>query len=222
MERALRRTFWQVYDNLGLVFIVSVLWIPFSLTLILLPQATAALFYIARQITLDKSVYLKDFFKAMRENFIKNTVVFLSFAILCIIFFADMKFYMKNFGTLGILLAGINFWFLFFSILAFLYALPLLSRTKGYTSPALSKERAVVKIFKYSYLLALTNIKTSLILLLFSLVFIFIEIVLPIIGIGMLAVFTQNMLLETEAKYDKKIQIPEHKRKLNELWKVWE
>lgn len=211
LSRAWKRTFWQVYDNLGLIFAATIIWVLFSLTVILFPAVTAALFYIAYQIIIDKPVNIKDFFMAMQRYAFKGTIVACTLAGLILLFLININICIKYFGTTGLLLAGINFWFLFFTLFASLYTFPLLTRNMNY-----------LNTLKYSYLLPLVNTKISLFLAIISLLFISLELVIPIISMGILAIFTQNLLLEIEAVHNKSIKIITSRRNLKEIWRVWE
>lgn len=211
LSRAWRRTFWHVYDNLGFVLLVNILWLLFSLTIIFLPSATISLFYMAYLIVHDRPVRIKYFFIYIVKYFLKSTSLILLLCIVCLLLVFNMIFYLKHFRILGIILAGISFWLCFFSAMAFLYILPLLCRRKG-----------ILKTLWHSYLLVLDNFKMSLILFITSLILLCLEIVIPIIGIAIMAVFIQNAFLEIEARYNQEIEIAVPKRRLKELFKMWE
>lgn len=211
LTRAWHRTFWHVYDNLGLVLIVNILWLLFSITILFLPVATFSLFYIAYLIVHDKPVKAKYYFISLLKDFLKSTSLIFFICILFLVFIFNMIFYLKRFGMLGIILAGIIFWLCFFSAIACVYVFPFLCRQKG-----------GLKILYYSYLLVLDNFKISLIIFFTCLILILIEILLPIIGMGILAIFIQNAFLEVETRYKPEIEIAIPKRKFRELVKMWE
>lgn len=208
-RRVWKRTFWQVYDNIGLLFIVTTLWVLFSLTVIFLPSATAALFYIAYLIIQDKPARISGFFKNIYRLFLKSTLLIIIFLGLCSLLILNIKFYIKNAGFLGFILAGINFWMLLFAGLSLIYLFPLITRGK-----------TIFDTLKYSFLLTLINFKANLITAVIVIIFLVLEIIIPVIGMGILAVFLQNIFLETEAGYSHEITIESPKRKLKELWQM--
>lgn len=210
-NRAWRRTFWQVYDNLGLLILSSLLWLVFSFTILLLPIATAAIFYIAYLIALDKPVNIKNYFLCAPKYFFRSALIIFS---MCAVFLAlafNMKFYIKHFGILGLILSGITFWLFLFSVMALIYIFPLITRDKH-----------IWETLRYSYILVFDNFKITLQLLIYLVFFLFLEIILPIIGIGLLAVFFQNSFLEIISRYNPDMEITEPRRKFRELWRVWD
>lgn len=160
---------------------------------------------------LDKPVGAKDFFKAMRKYAVKSAIVFLTLALFILLFLTNIKICAINFGKLGIILAAMNLWLLLFNLSALLYVFPLLTRDMKY-----------LKTLKYSCFMPLANIRTTIVLAVYSLIFIFLELAAPIISAGILAVFSQNILLEIEAQYNPEIKIAEPQRRFKEIWKVWE
>jgi hypothetical protein len=211
INRALKRTFWNVYDNLGLIIGATTIWLLLSLTIILMPAATAALFYIAHKTTLDEPVTINDFLKAMPRFFFQSLLVFTTFCVLSLLPLANIKFYTHKFGLAGMFFAGITFWVFFFSSLASIYSFPLLTRNKGY-----------IKTIKYSYILVFANIRFSLLLIVPLFLLIFFEAIIPFIGIGILSVFLQNAFLEIESLYNTDIKINECNRTFREIWRTWD
>jgi len=211
INRALRRTFWNTYDNLWFIIGSSTLWLILSLFIIPMPAATAALFYVAHKITLDKPVKMKYFFQKMQNCFFKSTLIFITFSMLSLIPLANIQFYIHKFGITGMFLAGIAFWVFLFSSIASIYSFPLLTRENGY-----------IKTIKYSYIILFANIKFSFILLIPIFLFLFLEAVIPFIGIGILSVFMQNAFLELESANNSNIKIAEPNRNLRELWRTWD
>lgn len=203
LNRAWRRTFWQVYDNLGLIVLVSLLWLILSFTVILLPVATSSIFYIAYLITQDKPVHIKDFFSCMPRYFLKSTAIIFSFWLLIF----NIKFYAQHLGILGLILSGISFWLFIFSVIALIYIFPLITWGK--------------KVW-YAYILIFANLKLTLQLLIYLIFSLFLEIILPILGIGILAVFLQNSFLEIISQYNPDMEITEPHRRFRELLQTWD
>lgn len=210
LSRAWRRTFWQVYDNLGLLLLANTLWFLFSITIIGLPTVTAALFNLAYLITLDISVKLKDFFIFMPKKIFISTFVILILCLIYIFLLFNIRFYLHRFGIIGVIFGGISFWLLIFSLIASVYIFPLICRYNNYW-----------KIFKYSFILTIDNLKITLILFITTILLLVMEIVIPVISIAILAIFTQNVFLEIESRYNSEIIIKEPRRNFREIWNIW-
>lgn len=210
LNRAWRRTFWQAYDNLGLLLAANILWLLFSITIIGFPAATAALFYIARLVVLDMPVRLKDFFSFLLQKFIISTCVILISGIIVFFLFFNIKFYFRHFAIIGLILAGISFWLLIFFLITSLYIFPLLCKYNN-----------LWKIMKYSFILTMDNLKTTLILFVTSSAFLTFALIVPILSIAVLAIFIQNVFLEIQSRYNQEIIINEPRRNFKEMWKPW-
>lgn len=210
LSRAWRRTFWQVYDNLGLLLAVNILWLLLSITLVGFPTATAALFYISYLIVLDMPVRLKDFFSFLLEKFIISTCIILILVVVIFFLFFNIRFYSHHFGITGLILGGISFWLLIFFLLTSLYIFPLLCRYNSLRD-----------ILKYSLILNMDNLKTSLILFITTLILLSIGVIIPIISFAVLSVFTQNLFLEIQCRYNPNLAIDDPRRKFKDIWKMW-
>lgn len=211
IRRAWRRTFWYVYDNLGLLLAINILWLLFSITIIFFPVATAGLFYVAYLIIQERPVKVKDFFISFNKYFLKSTFLVFFLFTLYFVFIFNIVFYLKRLGILGLVLSGISFWLLLFTKFASIYIFPLLCRNKR-TKDAI----------KYSYILLFDNFKITLITFFYLLILFFVELLLPIMGMGIISVFIQNVFLEIEKRYNPKLEISEPERKFRELFKIWE
>lgn len=210
LGRAWRRTFWQVYDNLGLFLLVNTLWFLLSITIIGLPTATSALFHVAYLVSLDRPLKLKDFFIFLRKKIFISTFITILLCVTYLFLLFNIRFYLRHFGIIGVTLSGISFWLLIILLMTSTYVFPLQCRYSNYR-----------KILKYSFILTLDNLKTTFILFITTGIFLCLEIVLPIISIAILAVFTQNAFLEIESMYNSNLTIIEPRRNFRELWKIW-
>lgn len=211
LGRAWRRTFWAIYDHLGLMVILSLIWLISIFTIFLVPATTAALYHIGYLISHDKKVQLKDFFYNIPKYYIKSTFIILAFLLFSLLLLLNIRFYLSHLGIFGIILAGISFWILLLIPLIGIYVFPLLCMGKGLKG-----------CLRYSSLLLLNNIKFSLGFAFFIIILLLLEIFLPIIGIGFLAVFSQEAFLELQAQYNRDIIITEPRRSLKELLRPWE
>lgn len=207
LSRAWRRTFWHVYDNLGLLLIANTVWLVLAFTIVLKPAASMAMFYTAYLIVNNRSVRIKHFFIGLRKYFIKSTFNIFTLCAIWLLLIFNIKFYLGHFGIIGTILAGISFWLLIFSLMSLLYIYPLLCRGKN---------------IKYSFILVIDNFKASSLLLFYSLILMVLELLAPILGIGILAIFIQNAFLEIEKQYNPRLEITEPKRRFREILKPWE
>ena len=201
IARAWKMTFWTTYDNLGLLIALNLIWLLSSLTILLIPAATAGLFVIARLLITEKTAGIKDFFYATFKYLIISTLTVLIFVVFFFFFAFNIRFYLDNPRLLGIVLAGINFWLLFICCLMSLYIYPLLTIDKK-----------LLVILRYSFILTTKHIGLLCLL----------AIILPIIGIALLAIFCQNCFLELQHLYQPEQQINKPARSLKELWRPWE
>ena len=210
LNRAWKRTFWNVYDNLGILFAINMIWLLGAVTIILIPPLTAAVFKTARTIseeTADASIRL--FFGSMREYFFKSLSVSAAILLILSIMFFNMRFYSSNLGLAGIALAGIFFWIIVFLIITSMYVFPFLVQNTGW-----------MDIFKKSFLFAAGNLKTSLLIFISCVFLAMLTALFPIIGISLGAVFLQNAFLEITAAYNPDIKIIIPARNLKDLWKL--
>lgn len=211
LGRAWRRTFWTSYDHLGLMVILSLIWLICFFTVILMPAATTSLFRVSYMIIHYKKVKLKDSFCLLIKYFAVSTSVVLTFILLFFLLLLNIKFYLSHLGIIGIILAGISFWIFILGLLMCIYIFPLMSIGKGYK-----------ETFKYSLLLVLNNLKFSLKSIFCLVILLALEVLFPIIGIGIIAIFSQEALIELQARYDPDIIIKDSRRTFKEILKPWE
>jgi hypothetical protein len=211
LNRALRRTFWHVYENLGFLILATTLWALLSLTVILMPAVTAAIFIASFDISRDLSPAINKYFKAIPKYFLKSLLVFITFSLLVMLPIFSIKFYLHKFGFVGLFFAGISFWFFVFSAFSSMYSFPLLLRGNG-----------SLKSVKYSYIVFFTNIKFTFLVSIPAIFFLILELFIPFLGIGVYSVFIQNVFLEIEYLYNENMTILEPKYKLKNLWHIWD
>lgn len=211
LGRAWHRTFWHIYDNLGLLILTNILWLILAFTIILKPAASMALFHVAYLVINDKPVRAWDFFNGFKKYFLRVTLLIFLLCIVWLFLLFNIRFYLNRFGIIGIILSGINFWFFLFSLLGLIYIYPLLCRGHG-----------IWKTVRYSYILALDNLKITIILFFYLLILVLCEIVVPILGMAILTVFMQNAFLEVERRYNPSVEIKQPKKSIKELLRPWE
>lgn len=207
LGRAWRRTFWNLYDNLGMLILANTIWLLPALTIVLKPAASMAMFYIAYLIVSDRPAGIKDFFIGFKKYFLKSTVISFTLCIIWLLLIYNIKFYLQHLGITGVILAGISFWLFIFITIGSIYIYPLLCRGKN---------------IRYSYILVIDNFKTSLILSFYLLILILFEIIVPILGTSILAIFMQNAFMEVERRYNSHLEPKEPRRRFRELLRPWE
>lgn len=210
LNRACRRTFWQFYDNILLLFIINVIWIFFSASIVLMPTATLSLFFISYLIAHGNDVKLKSYFIFIYKLFAKSTVLCLALTLILLILIFNFRFYIQKSGIIGLTLTGFSFWLILFSLLSFQYSFVLACKFNN-----------ILKIISYSYIVTFDNLKTSLIIFISLAMLLVLNIILPIIGMSIIALYLQNIFLEIEQKYNKDLQITDPKRNFKEIFKFW-
>ena len=211
LYRAWQRSLWSVYDHFGLFVVLSILWLFSAATLLLLPAATAAFFFIAKKVTTNETIIIKDFFKAITNYFLKSTILSFLYISLLLFLILNIRFYLSQFGFLGLIFACFTFWMIIVLVLMSIYTFPLLLLNKNLTQTV-----------KYSFLLTCNHLSFTLKLCITA-CFLSISVVcLPIIGIAALTIFIQNAFLELQSLYQNNIKITAQKRSLRELWRPWE
>ncbi len=210
-SRAWRRTFWQVYDHLGLFVLINLLWLLCSLTVILLPSATASLFRISYLTAVKKPVTVGLFLLLILKYFLRSTFLTIILAVLLFLLIFNIRFYLNFGGTWGLVLAGITFWILVFFVISTIYIFPLFTRRAKIWKPLF-----------YSFILLINNFRTSLCLFICMSFLFFIQMILPIIGMSLLSSFAQNSFMEIESIYNPDIRIASPDRAFKELIRPWE
>lgn len=207
LGRAWRRTFWNVYDNLGMLILANTIWLVLAFTIVLKPAASMAIFYMAYLIASDRPARIKDFFIGFKKYLLKSTLIAFTLCIIWLLLIYNIKFYLQHLGITGVILAGISFWLFVFTGMGSIYIYPLLCRGKN---------------IRYTYILVIDNFKTSLILSFYLLILILFEIIVPILGTSTLAIFMQNAFMEIERRYNPDLELKEPRRRFRELLRPWE
>ena len=206
-----KRTFWTCYDHFGLIITISILWLFCSFTIILIPPVTASIFHVAYLLINKNQVKLSIFFYGILKYFFKSILITLFFVFCFLLIFSNIQFYFFHFDMLGMILAGLSFWIFIFLILTSMYVFPLIILDYSYKN-----------IIKYSFLISATNTIFTLKFVFFTALLIILGIILPFIGVGFLAVLSQEMLRELQAKYNNEIIVDNPNRSLKELLKPWD
>lgn len=125
------KSFWLFFDNMGLFLGASILWFFLSLPVITCPAATAAIIFLADEISFNREVNIKDFFKAFKNYFFISTAVAIFMWFVIILALAGFSFYSSRFGIAGKLIAVTMGIMVFVNCMGMVYILPLSFRVKG-------------------------------------------------------------------------------------------
>lgn len=217
---ALKKTLWDVYDNLGLCIYMNIAWFILSIPVITSPAATAACFHIANNICLNEDANMKEYFAALKNLFLKSTMFFLAYAVFAAMAAIDIYFVMKISGPIhyiGVFLGAIAGWLVAFFSIALLHAMPNLVSCQGSKSIKQIWTEAFVMFFAQP---ANTFKVLGVVILLVSLA-VWTKILIPILMMSAVAVFLTNIrMISVEVLNDREYILP--KRKVRNVWKPWE
>ncbi len=147
---------WRFMGKVTDMFLLTCLWLLFSLPVITIGASTTALFYCAMTLASDREGYLKeDFIKSFKENFKNATLSWIIILAFAIFFAADLYFYYHMKGGVGTFL----FWmFLVLSVVfvfVTLYIFPLLAWT----------DAGLKKVLLLAFVMAFKNFGWSLLMI---------------------------------------------------------
>lgn len=121
---------WKFMGKVTDMFLLTCLWLLFSLPVVTVGASTTALFYCAMRLASDKEGYLReDFVRAFRENFKSATVLWLMMSALGIFFAGDLYFYHRLGGSVGKLFFWVFLVLAVVFVFAAVYLFPLLAWT---------------------------------------------------------------------------------------------
>ncbi|MEW6356446.1 MAG: hypothetical protein AB1696_08980 [Planctomycetota bacterium] len=131
IRRTLKHTFWDIYDHVGTLVAVNLLTILLFLPVVTIPLAFAGLFHVAHLIVTEREPRIRDFFAGMRPLWRRFCLATGLNLIVCLICVLNIWFYLsvrKEIAFLGMLAAGICFWFAAIFLLGQLYVGPVMCR----------------------------------------------------------------------------------------------
>lgn len=122
-----KRSWTFVYEHMGNVFMMSALWLFSALTVVLIPVATATVYFIVSRLLAKEDVSFKDAIVAVRRFFWRSEALGLLLAALVAILVVDISFFATvPENALVRSVSGLMFWPLVFIVLASNYVIPLL------------------------------------------------------------------------------------------------
>ncbi|MCQ2576788.1 MAG: YesL family protein [Treponema sp.] len=110
------------------IFLLSLLWLIFSMGIITVGAATCAAYYVALKIVKDEEIHLFKFFlKAFKEDFLQGTLMWLiTLPMLAVTGYSWYWFTRADYNTTPLLLLSIALTLIFFFVNLFAY--PLIAR----------------------------------------------------------------------------------------------
>lgn len=150
--------------------LLNIIFLITCLPLFTIGTSLTSLYYVTMQEARSEHGYIvKNYLKAWKENFIQSTVIWVLYNIVSYVFFTALIVY-KGLGTI---VSNVIFILItlstFLLVLSFLYIFPLLARFNNTTSRSI----------KNAMLLALHNIKTTILLVVIHCTYIYLCIILP-------------------------------------------
>lgn len=213
LTRIYKKTFWNIYDHIGLLLILNLLWflifpLPTYLCFRYLPLTTAAriattlavgfltqafamsgIFGVAAALVAYREAHLRDFFTNARSFFSRTLALGLLFGTIFFLLFVSIRFYVGikvAHGILGFFLAGIQVWILAFSLLMQTYLLPLL----------FIKNWDIKRVIKWSAMLVVLRPGLTILMFLQALA-IFTIITITGVGLALLTIAVISVFLNT-------------------------
>jgi uncharacterized membrane protein YesL len=221
LERVFKKSFWNIYDHIGLLVGINVLSIASSCLILPIPFCLFFLLEIVITFSNYQEVNLASSLKKAWKNYTRCLLLILFYIFLGIFFSFNSYFYISLKGKLsfvGILLSGFMLWILLACFMSVLFSFPLLVRG----------ERKYRVILKKSFLLLLDNFISSGLISFFILV---LTAVLIISGIGFLllglsipSMIAATYYREVMKKYreDQEDDTWEEKRGFQDLFRPWQ
>lgn len=161
----------RFFTWVGYIWFLNILWLVCSLPIFTIGASTTALIYSCMKLRADEGYVWKNFFKSFKENFRQSTLIWLIYLPLGLLIGLGMIFW-NNYNIPGSKLI----WCVVFAM-GILYSISLL-----YVFAVQSKFVNTIKntIF-YSFLLAFTNIKETILLALIVVGVVLINLVSPFV-----------------------------------------
>ncbi len=220
IRRAIKFALGDTYSNAGTVILTNLFWtatfipcllvglriqenfsLPYLLLLVALFLLTApalgGIYAISRRIAVrEHDIERRDFFLGIKQHWKKSLIFAFICAIIPLMVGFSVVFYGQLAGTsiFSLILWIISIWVLIFFLLTQVYFFPLL----------ITQKMGVSQILKTSFLLALSNVGFTVVVLLLELLILFLCSITGIIflaGVSMIAILQSNAFVEVSKKY---------------------
>ncbi len=219
---AFRTALWRVYDHLGLLIVLNLIWLVLLVPVVTAPAATAALFDVARRLARRETVSAATYFRSFRRLFPSALILGLFSAFTAFVLWIAVDFYSHLGGAMrypGFLLAALLVWLGVFVALMHAHLFPVL----------VHGDRRLPVVLKKSALLTLDNLAFSLGILVQTAALAALCVVtgagLVLIGGSLVAVLLVSGHRELLRKYrpdDPSLEEVKETRTWRDLWRPWE
>lgn len=196
-----KKWFWNVYDYLGTLMLLNVLWLICALPVVTLPASTAGLFRVTGRIAAYEEVSIRDFFIGMRQSFGRMWLVCGVYGVVLGLLSVNILFYINLIASwpwTGAILGGALIWLSAFVAVTGFYSFPLATQT----------DEPIRRVFRDAVYLVLDNPRASVGLLLVSGSVLFVSLAtgLGIVlgGISAIGVLSSTGFREIYRRYDAK------------------
>ncbi|HHV09181.1 MAG TPA: DUF624 domain-containing protein [Clostridiales bacterium] len=113
--------FFRIMTKVAYIFYLNALWLLFSIPIITIGAATAALNSVAlKMVREEEGALTKSFLKSFRQNFKQATLIWLVFFVAFVVLIGDIYYFAYIGGFAGTLCAGIFFMLALVAALAFM------------------------------------------------------------------------------------------------------
>lgn len=154
-----KKWFWNVYDYLGTLILLNVLWLICALPIVTLPASMAGLFRVTTRIAAYEEVGIRDFFIGMRQGFGRMWLVCGVYGVVFGLLSVNILFYTNlivSWPWTGAILGGALIWLAAFVAVTGFYSFPLAAQTN----------EPIRRVFRDAVYLVLDNPRASVGLLL--------------------------------------------------------
>ena len=221
VEGTLKKSFWNVYDHIGLLILLNILFLLGSILIVTIPFATFFLLDVAMMLSDYREPSISVSLRTALGRYFPALLLILFYAFVVLFFSFNVYFYLSLSGNLalpGVLLAGIMLWAMLLCLATAIFAFPLLIRGGiGWRV-----------LLKRSFLLLFDNmVPVGLVAFLIVVV----EAVLLISGVGFLllgvsipAVMEATLFREVLKKYEERDEDDswEERRGFRDLFRPWD
>ena len=218
-RRVLRNTFWDTYDCLGVIIVVSLMSFLAAVSVVALPFIFAGLSGLARRIAADRDATVAGFLAEARTGWARFAGLLLLDLLAAAVLFANVIFYAnvgQRWGFAGLTMCILVIWVGLLFVAGQQFAMPLLARQGVPLRSALKRGYSFVLACPGVALLGLANL-AALSVLLFVSAFGFL-----LLWPGTTALFLCHLLNETEAEMTGRADPRAHERRtIGGLFRPW-
>jgi len=124
--------FFRFTSKLLNLIILNILWVVFSIPIITVGAATAAVYYVTLKMARDEEGYLfKDFFKGFKQNFRQGTVLEIIFLMSGFVLYGDIRYFLLHESIYNYFFIAIFGAITIVYIFALIFAFPIAARFKN-------------------------------------------------------------------------------------------